>query len=437
MSSDLFQDGGVIKTTLRPSSETIRPKQGDEVALTYVFTNGVGEHLQNLVYTVGSGTQDLFLPVRTLDRIVCEMRRNEKCRVKISSSYSGRVDDFIEVDITLLHIRASASSSSGRGLNSLEGNLGDLQSHLMRNPDVMDQMISSPFMQSLMNNPETLRSILGTNPQMQELLRQNPELNSMINDPQFLQQTAEAMRNPAMMREMMRNTDRAMSNIESLPGGSAALHKLYNEIQAPLYEASQAPQGQLKKISDKKELTAKYGSLENPKRPVAEPMTNPWAKSTARIPTPVVPNTIAGPVDMSAMAQMMQDPSLQQFLGSSIRQEIPRSAGFNPAALQQLFSPTTMQSMGRLERSLESIQHGQQSSQSSQESFSSVFRNFLTDSQLDPRSRFRQQIEALREMGFTDMDAVVKALQETNGNIDEAAVKLATESECAESTSKK
>ena len=31
------------------------------------------------------------------------------------------------------------------------------------------------------------------------------------------------MRNPALMREQTRNTDRAMANIEGMPGGAAAL----------------------------------------------------------------------------------------------------------------------------------------------------------------------------------------------------------------------
>jgi ubiquilin len=46
----------------------------------------------------------------------------------------------------------------------------------------------------------------------------NPELNHMLNNPEVLRQTMEIARNPAMMQELMRNQDRAMSNLESIPG---------------------------------------------------------------------------------------------------------------------------------------------------------------------------------------------------------------------------
>ncbi len=42
----------------------------------------------------------------------------------------------------------------------------------------------------------------------------NPELRHVLNDPAILRQTMEAARNPEIMREMMRTSDRAMSNIE-------------------------------------------------------------------------------------------------------------------------------------------------------------------------------------------------------------------------------
>ena len=425
MTMDLFQDGGVIKSIIRPSNEVQRPKRGDEVALTYLHLSGTDNHTKNLVYTVGSSSSELFVPLRTLDRIVCEMRRNEKSKVRIEPGYSGKAE-VIEIEISLLHIRVAGVDPGQSGLHSLSGQLGDFQGHLMRNPDVMEQMMSSPFMQSMLANPDTLRSIIGQNPQMQELLRQNPELHNMMNDPDFLQQTAEAMRNPAMMREMMRSNDRAMSNIESLPGGSAALHKMYNEIQAPLLEASQTPTGQIKKVTDHKDLKAKYGETAKPAKPVSEPMLNPWAKNTPKIPVPVVPRSSAGPVDMSAMSQMMQDASIQQLLGSSMRSQGNSSnRGDESAMIQQMFTPQTLRAVGTLEQSL----------QPGAGSFNSIFGNFLSASQDDGQQRFGSQLATLREMGFTDTQAALRALEECEGDVDEAAVKLASQLEESESSS--
>ena len=51
-----------------------------------------------------------------------------------------------------------------------------------------------------------------------QLMERNPEINHMLNNPDILRQTMEIARNPAMMQELMRNQDRAMSNLESIPG---------------------------------------------------------------------------------------------------------------------------------------------------------------------------------------------------------------------------
>ena len=37
---------------------------------------------------------------------------------------------------------------------------------------------------------------------------------------------------------MMRNQDRAMSNIENLPGGMQALERMYRDIQEPMMNAT-------------------------------------------------------------------------------------------------------------------------------------------------------------------------------------------------------
>lgn len=41
-----------------------------------------------------------------------------------------------------------------------------------------------------------------------------------------------------MMQEMMRNQDRALSNLESIPGGYNALRRMYTDIQEPMFSAT-------------------------------------------------------------------------------------------------------------------------------------------------------------------------------------------------------
>ena len=62
-------------------------------------------------------------------------------------------------------------------------------------------------------------------------MERNPEINHMLNNPDILRQTMEIARNPAMLQELMRNQDRAMSNLESIPGGQSALQRMYRDIQ--------------------------------------------------------------------------------------------------------------------------------------------------------------------------------------------------------------
>jgi ubiquilin len=310
----------------------------------------------------------------------------------------------------------------------------------------MEQMLSSPFMQSLLSNPDIMNSMMENNPQMQQLMEQNPELRNMMNDPEFIQQSMEAMRNPAMMREMMRNTDRAMSNIESMPGGSAALHKLYNEIQAPLYEAaSDIGDGNTmkgSKVTDAKQLKAKYGEMIAPKKPVSEPMRNPWATQSMTIP-PVISSPVIGVpttpspgqptpapnnmFDMSAMAQMMQDPGMQQMMSSLFGQtgnsatRGPADPMSDPNFLRQMFDPNSIQAMSQLQRSL-GIMSG-----TSGNNLGTSFGSFIAAQNNNPEERYRVQLATLRSMGFQDTQASIRALDRTGGNVDRAVDLLIAE----------
>lgn len=114
-----------------------------------------------------------------------------------------------------------------------------MQREMMGNPEMMRQLLDSPLTQSLMSNPEIMRSLMQSNPQMQQLMERNPEITHMLSNPDILRQTMEIARNPAMLQELMRNQDRAMSNLESIPGGQSALQRMYRDIQEPMLNAAQ------------------------------------------------------------------------------------------------------------------------------------------------------------------------------------------------------
>ncbi|XP_058448117.1 ubiquilin-1 [Malaya genurostris] len=208
------------------------------------------------------------------------------------------------------------------GLNQLGGlsalgalggnqtNFMDLQSRmqheLLGNPELMRTVLDNPLVQQMMNNPDTMRQLITSNPQMQDLMQRNPEISHMLNNPELLRQTMELARNPSMLQELMRSHDRAMSNLESVPGGYSALQRIYRDIQEPMLNAtSRNPYSG----------TSDSGSSENPQQGTENrnPLPNPWGENqsgnnqTTDNPPPNILNT---PTMQSLLQQMGENPSL-------------------------------------------------------------------------------------------------------------------------------
>lgn len=169
-----------------------------------------------------------------------------------------------------------------------------MEQQLTQNPNMIREILNMPLFQNLMNNPETVRNLIMNNPQMREVMDRNPELAHVLNDPATLRQTMEAVRNPEMLREMMRNTDRAMSNIESSPEGFNMLRRLYENVQEPFLNATTMT-GDDRSDLGTNPFAALLGARgQEPRRenstgsatPVPETTTNPPAPNTNPLPNP-------------------------------------------------------------------------------------------------------------------------------------------------------
>lgn len=172
---------------------------------------------------------------------------------------------------------------SSLGLNTT--NFSELQSQmqrqLMSNPEMMVQIMENPFVQSMLSNPDLMRQLIMANPQMQQLIQRNPEISHMLNNPDIMRQTLELARNPAMMQEMMRNQDRALSNLESIPGGYNALRRMYTDIQEPMLSAAQEQFGGNPFASLVSNTSSGEGS--QPSRTEnRDPLPNPWAPQASQ-----------------------------------------------------------------------------------------------------------------------------------------------------------
>ncbi|KAG8187613.1 hypothetical protein JTE90_027025 [Oedothorax gibbosus] len=212
-----------------------------------------------------------------------------------------------------------------------------MQRELMSNPEMMRQLIDSPILQGLFSNPETLRDVIMNNPQMQQIVERHPEINHIFNNPDLLRQTMEIMRNPAMLQEVMRNQDRALSNIESIPGGYNALRRMYTELQEPMYNAAQEQFGTnpfASLVSDSgADSTSTQQGTEN-----RDPLPNPWApgsgpQSPGSGPSPTggpMPNLMGTPGMQSMFQQLTDNPQLMSNLNTPMMQNMMQTLAANP-----------------------------------------------------------------------------------------------------------
>merc|ERR1711997_980726 len=115
--------------------------------------------------------------------------------------------------------------------------MGAMQQSLMQNPEMIKQLMDNPMMKQMMSNPEVIRNLFSSSPALQKLMDDNPQLRHVLKDPSLMQHAMKAASNPDYYNEMLKNNDRALRNIESIPGGFSALSRLYNQIQKPMERA--------------------------------------------------------------------------------------------------------------------------------------------------------------------------------------------------------
>ncbi|CAG2111459.1 unnamed protein product [Medioppia subpectinata] len=235
-----------------------------------------------------------------------------------------------------------------------------MQTEMMSNPDMLRQMMENPIVQQLMSNPDYVRTLLTSNPQMQTLMERNPEISHMLNNPELLRQTMEMVRNPSMLQELMRTQDRALSNLESIPGGYNALRRMYTELQEPMLNAAQEqfgsnPFAALSNNSTTTPTTTDANNMADPQRiENRDPLPNPWAPRTTQSPTSTTQSDaptattnasqnasgiMSSPGMQSLMQQMMDNPQLMQnTMNAPYMQSMLSTISSNPELAQQLIA---------------------------------------------------------------------------------------------------
>ncbi|XP_004413247.1 PREDICTED: ubiquilin-2 isoform X3 [Odobenus rosmarus divergens] len=241
-------------------------------------------------------------------------------------------------------------SSLGLSSTNFSELQNQMQQQLLSSPEMMIQIMENPFVQSMLSNPDLMRQLIMANPQMQQLIQRNPEISHLLNNPDIMRQTLEIARNPAMMQEMMRNQDLALSNLESIPGGYNALRRMYTDIQEPMLNAAQEQFGGNPFASVGSSSTSGEGT--QPSRTEnRDPLPNPWApppatQSSATTSTTTSSGSGSGSSSSSAtgntvaaanyVASIFSTPGMQSLL-----QQITE----NPQLIQNMLSAPYMRSM--------------------------------------------------------------------------------------------
>lgn len=232
-----------------------------------------------------------------------------------------------------------------------------------------------PFMQLLISQPGLLLEMLQANPKMRSLMERNPQIGHALADPTTIRDLLRQQRDPTAYQEAMRGHDRALANIENVPGGFQALRQFYTDEMAEMEEglSSLAIGGGRGPSSSLATSVATAGEARYTMkgRRTTEPMPNPW-RPTAN----------------------------------------PNGRAFGTAPFGEALSPWSPPSTAP---PLASTQCYQQREPTEAE---------LTNAE----GRFRNELRVLRDMGFTDRRANVKALLATGGNVNSAIERLLLDS---------
>eukprot|EP00043_Microstomoeca_roanoka_P006178 m.60825 g.60825 ORF g.60825 m.60825 type:complete len:528 (+) comp13306_c1_seq1:219-1802(+) len=164
---------------------------------------------------------------------------------------------------------------------SLFGMPNPANGNAMDQEAMMQQMLQSPLTEHMLSNPDLMESLMMSNPQMRAVFERNPEMRSLMRDPSLIRESLRMMRDPALRREALRQQDRAMSNLEAMPGGFNHLRRLHADVLDPLYEATR---GRSQQEEPEEELNP-FDELLRPadgstqQRPNSEALPNPWSSS--------------------------------------------------------------------------------------------------------------------------------------------------------------
>lgn len=374
----------------------------------------------------------------------------------------------IERNSTIHLLHGGSTEGEGPGgvdISQIPSQLGALQRHVLANPDILQQMLESPAMQSLLNDHDFLRSLLKMDPRLTKLLENSPQMSGMLMDGEFMKQCSEAMRNPVHVRDVLRSTDRAAVQLEALGGGAFdVLRQMCEDIRRPDADPGRAEVKKKKKkakpkpIPDEAEAGEEAAAAEGEGGEEGEGEAEVEAADEAADEAPDKPVWV-GTFDTNAMASMMQDQNMQHLL-SQLAQTIngptaklhPDDPFIDSGFIGQMFHAQTVNSMNLLQQAVEKLSMAAETAEkkgkkkkdegeplpaadspavlsglhpkSPAADFKNSFSLYLQAEAESPEVRYKGQLQAMANMGFADKEACIQALHACDGNMNRAVESL-------------
>lgn len=153
----------------------------------------------------------------------------------------------------------------------------------------------------------------------------------------------ELARNPSMLQELMRSHDRALSNLESIPGGYSALRRMYRDIQEPMLAAAASERNPFAA------LVENNGAQDNQTNPQQgqenrDPLPNPWNQSQSDSPNQQQGRGLLDSPGMQSLAaQMMENSQLvRNMLNAPYTRSMLEAMAADPAIASRIVAANPM-----------------------------------------------------------------------------------------------
>lgn len=154
----------------------------------------------------------------------------------------------------------------------------------------------------------------------------------------------ELARNPSMLQELMRSHDRALSNLESIPGGYSALRRMYRDIQEPMLAAATNGRNPFSALVENSNSSNQ--DTQNPQQGQEnrDPLPNPWNQSQSDTSNSTGQQSqgrglLDSPGMQSLTAQMMENPQLMRnMLNAPYTRSMLEAMAADPAMTNRMFA---------------------------------------------------------------------------------------------------